>query len=75
MLFFPLERKSIRRSTAVKSAATAQRIKERTIQSGKRRKVKRSSDAWKPTQEELLEEAKITEQENIKSLGILFIHN
>uniref|UniRef100_T1I978 Vacuolar protein sorting-associated protein 72 homolog n=1 Tax=Rhodnius prolixus TaxID=13249 RepID=T1I978_RHOPR len=61
------KRKSIRKSTAVKSAATAQRIKERTAQ-GKRRKIVRSEDVWKPTQEELLEEAKITEEENLKSL-------
>lgn len=60
------ERKSIRRSTAVKSAATAQRIKERSAL-GKKRKV-RQFDNWKPTQEELLEEAKITEAENLKSL-------
>lgn len=60
------ERKSIRRSTAVKSAATAQRIKERSAL-GKKRKV-RHYDTWKPTQEELLEEAKITEAENLKSL-------
>uniref|UniRef100_A0A0V0GAU9 Vacuolar protein sorting-associated protein 72 homolog n=1 Tax=Triatoma dimidiata TaxID=72491 RepID=A0A0V0GAU9_TRIDM len=65
--FFPSERKSIRKSTAVKSAATAQRIKERTAQ-GKKRKIVRSEDIWKPTQEELLEEAKITEEENLKSL-------
>lgn len=62
------ERKSIRKSTAVKSAATAQRLKERNAV-GKRRKI-RHYDNWKPTQEELLEEAKITEAENLKSLGI-----
>ncbi|KAK9510157.1 hypothetical protein O3M35_004999 [Rhynocoris fuscipes] len=64
--FYASERKSKRNSTAVKSAATAQRVKERTAQ--RRRKVVRSEDAWKPTQEELLEEAKITEAENLKSL-------
>ncbi|KAL1124555.1 hypothetical protein AAG570_001179, partial [Ranatra chinensis] len=66
-----IERKSIRKSTAVKSAATAQRLKERCAQLGKRRnRLKRhlAADSWKPTQEELLAEAKITEQENIKSL-------
>lgn len=62
----PSERKSIRKSTAVKSAATAQRLKERNAV-GKRRKI-RHYDNWKPTQEELLEEAKITEAENLKSL-------
>jgi vacuolar protein sorting-associated protein 72 len=65
-----LERKSIRRSTAAKSAATLQRLKERT-EEGRRRKGRRAraQDEWRPTQEELLEEAKITEQENLKSLG------
>ncbi|PNF39156.1 putative vacuolar protein sorting-associated protein 72 [Cryptotermes secundus] len=63
------ERKSIRRSTAAKSAATLQRLKERT-EEGRRRKGRRAraQDEWRPTQEELLEEAKITEQENLKSL-------
>lgn len=64
-----LERKSIRRSTAAKSAATMQRLKNR-IEIQKRRKMKRipQQEVWKPTQEELLEEAKITEEENLKSL-------
>lgn len=64
-----LERKSIRRSTAAKSAATMQRMKTR-IEIQKKRKLKRvpQQDVWKPTQEELLEEAKITEEENLKSL-------
>lgn len=64
-----LERKSIRRSTAAKSAATMQRLKTR-IEIQKKRKMKRpqQQDVWKPTQEELLEEAKITEEENLKSL-------
>lgn len=64
-----LERKSIRRSTAAKSAATLQRLKTR-IEIEKRRKMKRTpqQEVWKPTQEELLEEAKLTEEENLKSL-------
>ncbi|KAJ8865766.1 hypothetical protein PR048_033288 [Dryococelus australis] len=67
--FDSFERKSIRRSTAAKSAATQQRLKERT-EEGRRRKSRRkkAQDVWKPTQEELLEEAKITEKENLKSL-------
>ncbi|XP_018574721.1 vacuolar protein sorting-associated protein 72 homolog [Anoplophora glabripennis] len=61
------ERKSIRKSTAAKSAATAQRIKVRDLE--QRKKVKKpKEEEWVPTQEELLEEAKITELENIKSL-------
>jgi vacuolar protein sorting-associated protein 72 len=69
-IWYLLERKSIRRSTAAKSAATLQRLKERT-EEGRRRRGRRAraQDEWRPTQEELLEEAKITEQENLKSLG------
>ncbi|XP_044757391.1 vacuolar protein sorting-associated protein 72 homolog [Coccinella septempunctata] len=61
------ERKSIRKSTAAKSAATLQRLKVRTLESQKRPRRTRE-DEWVPTQEELLEEAKITEIENLKSL-------
>lgn len=66
------ERKSIRKSTAAKSAATAHRIKVRNQE--QKKKVKRpKEEEWIPTQEELLEEAKITEQENLQSLGMVFI--
>lgn len=61
------ERKSIRKSTAAKSAATAQRIKVRT-QEQKKKVKKPKEEEWVPSQEELLEEAKITEQENLQSL-------
>ncbi|XP_066598942.1 vacuolar protein sorting-associated protein 72 homolog isoform X2 [Prorops nasuta] len=62
-----IERKSIRRSTAAKSAATQKRLRERTAD--QKRKVKTvRHDAWKPTQEELLEEALETEEVNLKSL-------
>ncbi|XP_012263615.1 vacuolar protein sorting-associated protein 72 homolog [Athalia rosae] len=62
-----LERKSIRRSTAAKSAATQRRLKERNEDLKKKvRTVK--YDVWKPTQEELLEEALVTEELNLKSL-------
>ncbi|KAK4883553.1 hypothetical protein RN001_006872 [Aquatica leii] len=61
------ERKSIRKSTAAKSAATAQRVKIRTLE--QKRKIKRpKEDEWIPTQAELLEEAKITELENVQAL-------
>ncbi|KAF5286399.1 hypothetical protein FQA39_LY16319 [Lamprigera yunnana] len=61
------ERKSIRKSTAAKSAATAQRVKIRTLE--QKKKVKKpKEDEWIPTQAELLEEAKITELENIQAL-------
>lgn len=66
------ERKSIRKSTAAKSAATAQRIKVRNLE--QKKKVKKpKEEEWVPTQEELLEEAKITEQENLASLGVFFV--
>lgn len=64
-----VERKSIRKSTAAKSAATLQRIKVRDLE--QKKKVKRPrEEEWIPTQEELLEEAKQTEKENLQSLGI-----
>ncbi|KAM3959739.1 vacuolar protein sorting-associated protein YL-1 [Aphomia sociella] len=59
------ERKSIRKSTAVKSAETQQRIKIRSEL--KKRKPKKVEEKL-PTQEELLEEALVTEKENLKSL-------
>lgn len=63
-----VERKSIRKSTAAKSAATLQRIKVRDLE--QKKKVKRPrEEEWIPTQEELLEEAKQTEKENLQSLG------
>ncbi|XP_078041339.1 vacuolar protein sorting-associated protein YL-1 isoform X1 [Augochlora pura] len=61
------ERKSIRRSTAAKSAATQRRLRERNEDQKRKTRVIRH-DTWKPTQEELLEEALETEQINVKSL-------
>ncbi|KAK2582600.1 hypothetical protein KPH14_004888 [Odynerus spinipes] len=61
------ERKSIRRSTAAKSAATQRRLLERNEDQKKKTKVIKH-ETWKPTQEELLEEALQTEQINMKSL-------
>ncbi|OAD52512.1 Vacuolar protein sorting-associated protein 72 like protein [Eufriesea mexicana] len=61
------ERKSIRRSTAAKSAATQKRLSERNEHQKRKTRVIRH-DTWKPTQEELLEEALQTEQINMKSL-------
>ena len=62
-----IERKSIRRSTAAKSAATQRRLKERNEDQKRKTRTKRY-DTYKPTQEELLEEALETEQINVKSL-------
>lgn len=68
-VIFYAERKSIRRSTAAKSAATQKRLRERN--EDQRRKIKVVKyDIWKPTQEELLEEALQTEELNMKSLGM-----
>lgn len=61
------ERKSIRRSTAAKSAATQRRLLERNEDQKKKTKIIKH-ETWKPTQEELLEEALQTEQINMKSL-------
>lgn len=58
---------SLRKSTALKSAATEHRIKARTEAAKKKPKFLKSDD-WVPTQEELLEEALITEEENLASL-------
>ncbi|KAH8244184.1 hypothetical protein KR026_001806 [Drosophila bipectinata] len=60
-------RKSIRTSTAIKTQATKIRLKEMD-DARKRKKKKVRVEDYMPTQEELLEEAKITEEENIKSL-------
>lgn len=59
------ERKSIRQSTAVKSQETIERIKERD------NKIKRNKPLppeQMPSQQELLEEAKLTEKLNLESL-------
>ncbi|KAK0183160.1 hypothetical protein PV327_001227 [Microctonus hyperodae] len=60
-------RKSIRRSTAAKSAATQKRLRERNEDQRRKVKIVRH-DVWKPTQEELLKEALQTEEINLKSL-------
>ncbi|KAL1509450.1 hypothetical protein ABEB36_004184 [Hypothenemus hampei] len=62
-----LERKSKRKSTVAKTAETALRIKVRD-QELKRKPRKFREEEWMPSQEELLEEAKSTERENLKSL-------
>uniref|UniRef100_A0A182R662 Vacuolar protein sorting-associated protein 72 homolog n=1 Tax=Anopheles funestus TaxID=62324 RepID=A0A182R662_ANOFN len=60
-------RKSFRKSTAAKTAATQSRLKQRFEAERKRTRVIRTEE-YIPTQEELLEEAGITERENLKSL-------
>ncbi|CAH0399242.1 unnamed protein product [Chilo suppressalis] len=60
-----IERKSIRQSTAVKSAETQERIK---IRSELKKKKPKKVEEKMPSQEELLEEALLTEKENLKSL-------
>ncbi|XP_050101357.1 vacuolar protein sorting-associated protein 72 homolog [Anopheles aquasalis] len=60
-------RKSFRKSTAAKTAATQSRLRQRFEAERKRTRVIRTEEHI-PTQEELLEEAAITERENLKSL-------
>ncbi|XP_058467855.1 vacuolar protein sorting-associated protein 72 homolog [Malaya genurostris] len=60
-------RKSFRKSTAAKSAATLNRMKQR-VEAEKRKPKVVKVEEYIPTQEELLDEAKITEKDNLKSL-------
>lgn len=68
---FTEEKKGIRKSTQLKSAETVKRQRERAEVERKRAMSKRDRAPSLPrlTQEELLEEAKITEEINLKSLG------
>lgn len=65
-----LEKKGIRKSTQLKSAETVKRQRERADLERRRALKKRDRLPAYPklTQEELLEEAKITEESNLKSL-------
>ncbi|KAK8396446.1 hypothetical protein O3P69_005474 [Scylla paramamosain] len=65
-----LEKKGIRKSTQMKSAETVKRQRERAEVEKKRAMKKKDVVPSLPrlTQEELLEEAKITEEANLKSL-------
>ncbi|GAB0093597.1 Vacuolar protein sorting-associated protein 72 homolog [Sergentomyia squamirostris] len=60
-------RKSFRRSTALKTAATQHRLKQ-LYEAKKHKKAIVRTEEYIPTQEELLEEALETEKENLKSL-------
>lgn len=60
-------KKSLRKSTAAKSAETQHRLKARTEAERMKPKVVKGNEPM-PTQEELLEEAAQTEKENILSL-------
>ncbi|XP_046381677.1 vacuolar protein sorting-associated protein 72 homolog [Haliotis rufescens] len=65
------ERKSLRHSTAVKSQATAKREQEREQKNKMMKEIaakKNVTSVRRLTQDELLAEAKITEQLNLKSL-------
>ena len=57
-----------RRSTLAKSAETARRQREREL-TERRRAPRQAQPERKMTQEEILEEAKQTEKENLKALG------
>jgi vacuolar protein sorting-associated protein 72 len=58
---------SLRKSTAAKSAETMTRLKERDEAERKKPKITKVEE-YIPTQEELLEEVKETEKENLKDL-------
>ena len=71
-LIFYSERKSIRKSTAAKSAETRKRLRERDeeFKRRKRRSRPHAKEHAEPlTQAQLLKEAEITEEENLKCLG------
>lgn len=67
-----LEKKKLRNTTSEKSKAREERDKQREARAKMLKDMaahKRVSEVRRLTQEELLEEAKITEEENLKSLG------
>lgn len=66
-----LERKSIRKSTVKKSEETQLRVKKRK-EEGPRKHRRNKDYFYEPTQEEKLAEARLTEEENLKSLGTYF---
>lgn len=61
------ERKSIRKSTVKKSEETQLRVKKRK-EEGPRKHRRHRDYFYEPTQEEKLAEARVTEEENLKSL-------
>lgn len=61
------ERKSIRKSTVKKSEETQLRVKKRK-EEGPRKHRRNRDYFYEPTQEEKLAEARLTEEENLKSL-------
>jgi len=67
----PVGKKSLRNTTAAKSAAVVERAKEREAHSKMLKEIaarKNVPEVRRLTQDELLEEAKLTEQINLKSL-------
>ena len=71
-LFLLIEKKKLRNTTSEKSKLREERDKEREARAQMLKDMaaqKRVSEVRRLTQEELLEEAKITEEENVKSLG------
>lgn len=64
---FDSGRKSFRKSTALKTAQTQNRLKQRKEQEKKKKKYTKVTE-YIPTQEELLAEVEETEKENLKSL-------
>ena len=67
-----LDKKSLRHSTAEKAKELVMREKEREARNKMMKEIaarKNVTDVRRLTQEELLEEAKMTEELNLKSLG------
>jgi coproporphyrinogen III oxidase-like Fe-S oxidoreductase len=64
-------RKSMRSSTTAKSVETKKRVQIREKLEAKRREIWKSKqvEEYEYTQEELLEECKLTEKANLESLG------
>lgn len=71
---FSAEKKALRKSTAEKSRSTEDCIREREAKAELLRQIaekKKVAEVRRLTQEELLAEAKITEEINMRSLGKL----
>ena len=76
-LMSPSEKKTLRKTTAARSEQIAKQEKDREAKAKMMKEIaiqKRVSEVRRLTQEELLEEAKITEELNLMSLGKVLDH-
>ena len=72
IIFVTIEKKTLRKSTADRTKQIAEREKERDVRAKMLKDIalqKRVAEVRRLTQEELLEEAKVTEELNLMSLG------